>query len=239
MRLAVFQCPVMRDDPAGVTRHVARALAAAGGDSVDLAVFPETFLLGHAYDATVIAARADRAPAAIAAFCAAMKDVATTIVLGTFERCGPAIVNAALVIERGTIRGRYAKMHPNEPGVTAGDAVPIFAKNDMPFGINICADANHPGTAQRVADGGAMLIVYPLDNLLPFEVAERWRLRSVDNLVARARQTGCWIASADVVGKSGSARSFGCSAIVRPDGTIAARVPEGVAGVACYDIIPR
>jgi predicted amidohydrolase len=130
-------------------------------------------------------------------------------------------------------------MHPNEPGVTAGDAVPIFARNDMPFGINICADANHPGTAQRVADAGAMLIAYPLDNLLPFEVAERWRLRSVDNLVARARQTGCWIASADVVGKSGSARSFGCSAIVRPDGTIAARVPEGVAGIACYDIIPR
>jgi predicted amidohydrolase len=238
MRLAVFQCPVMRDDAAGATRYAAEALAAAGGDAIDLAVFPEAFLLGHSYEPDEIAKRAGRAAAAIADFCAGMRGVATTIVIGTFERRGEVIVNAALVIERATIVGRYAKAHPNEPGATAGREMPIFDRSGMPFGINICADANHPDTAQRAADAGAGLIVYPLDNLLPHAVAQRWRARSVDNLVARARQTGCWIASADVVGETGTARSFGCTAIVRPGGTIVARVPEDIAGVACYDLTP-
>ena len=58
--------------------------------------------------------------------------------------------------------------------------------------------------------------------MLPVATADRWRARSVDNLVARARQTGCWVAAADVTGTAGDLISFGCTAIVAPDGKLVA-----------------
>ncbi len=82
------------------------------------------------------------------------------------------------------------------------------------------------------------MICYLLDNMPPPDTTARWRSRSVENLRARAVQTGCWIVSADVTGSCGARLSHGCTMIVRPDGTIAARVAEGVEGVAIYDV-PR
>ena len=75
--------------------------------------------------------------------------------------------------------------------------------------------------------------------MLPPATAARWRQKSLDNLVDRARQTGCWIASSDVTGASDGLLSYGCTAIVAPDGRIVARVPERTEGAAVYDIPER
>ena len=149
--------------------------------------------------------------------------------------------NSAFVIEQGRIVGRFAKAYPNEPGVAAGREFPVFDRGGTRYGINICNDANHPDAAARIAEQGAGAILYPLNNMLRPEVAERWRERSVENLIARARQTGCWIASADVAGpsvagSSGDRISYGCTAIVAPDGTIVSRVEELREGVAMWDV---
>jgi predicted amidohydrolase len=141
-----------------------------------------------------------------------------------------------LVIENGHVVGRYAKRHPNEPGVVAGTASPVFARGGVRYGINICNDANYPEVAGELAARGAAVICYPLNNMLSPDTAEHWRKRSVENLRSRARQTGCWIVSADVTGSHGALLSHGCTMIVRPDGTIAARVAEGAEGVAIYDV---
>jgi predicted amidohydrolase len=137
------------------------------------------------------------------------------------------VLNSAFVIENGSLSGRYSKAYPNEPGVAAGREFPIFAKSGVRYGINICNDANHADAAERVSCQDAALILYPLNNMLPRETAERWRERSKANLVARARQTSCWIASADVTGCVGDFISFGCTAIVHPDGQVVSHVPEG------------
>lgn len=86
--------------------------------------------------------------------------------------------------------GRYAKAHPNEPGVIAGSDFPTFLRSGVRYGVNICNDANHPGTAQRIADQAARVILYPLNNMRPSATADRWREKSLANLVDRARQTG-------------------------------------------------
>ncbi len=236
MRIAAFQRLRVEDDAAAVVARIVDDLTRADM-RMDLAVFPECHLLGHSYDPATIAARAiDVEDDRWRAILAPLAPVATTLILGSFERRADGVTNSALVIERGRVLGRYAKRHPNEPGVVAGRTSPVFERDGVRYGINICNDANHPDAARSLADQGAAVICYPLDNMLPPDTAARWRSRSVENLRARAVQTGCWIVSADVTGSQGALLSHGCTMIVRPDGTIAARVPEGIEGVAICDV---
>jgi len=237
MRIAAFQCHAIDDDLDLLCDRLYRDLCRAARDRVDLALFPEAYLLGHSYDRDVIARRARQISGGmLEMLCRRLPHGCPMIVIGAFERDRTAVFNNAIVIAHGAVRGRYAKAHPNEPGVTAGTDFPIFEQAGCRFGINICNDANHPDAAQRVADQRADLILYPLNNMLPPAVADRWRARSIANLQARARQTGCWIASADVTGTLGDRISHGCTAIVNPAGEVVARVEEGIAGVAMADI---
>lgn len=130
----------------------------------------------------------------------------------------------------------YAKNHPNERDFLPGEASPVFSKGPVSYGVNICFDANFPTSAMRLRDSGAQLICYPLNNMLAPATADRWRARSIGNLQDRARETGCWVASSDVVGQRGDKLSHGCTCIVNPDGVIVARVEEGVEGVAMHDV---
>jgi predicted amidohydrolase len=239
MRIAAVQCSPVFDDALRVGEDVAQRLRWADRQGVDLTVLPEAFLLGHSYDRETIHARAAASAAVLSDLCERVASCRSTLVVGTFDRVGEQVFNSAIVIESGQVIGRYAKAHPNEPAVTAGTAFPTFLRSGMRYGINICNDANHPAAAQRIADQDADLILYPLNNMLPSATADRWRARSLANLIDRAPQTGCWVASADVAGASGSLVSYGCTAIVSPQGTVVARVPEGREGVAIFDLPPR
>lgn len=239
MRIAAVQCSPIDDDAARAGAAIVDHLRWARRAGIDLLLFPEAFLLGHSYDPATIHARAARAAAALDALCQQITTCPVTLVLGAFDTAPPHVFNSAFVIEEGRIIGRYAKAHPNEPGVSPGHAFPTFVRSGVRYGINICNDANHADAADRIARQGADLILYPLNNMLPPATADRWREKSIANLVDRARQTGCWIASSDVAGVSGDRMSYGCTAIVAPDGSVVARVPELGAGVAVYDIPAR
>jgi predicted amidohydrolase len=238
MRIAVVQCAAIADDPAGACAVIVQRLRWAIEEAIDLVLFPEAFLLGHSYGPETIRSRAHKATsAALAELCRQVDAFPATLVVGAFEVAASHIFNSAFVIEEGRISGRYAKAYPNEPGVTAGSDFPTFVRSTVRYGINICNDANH--AAEQTAQQGAGLILYLLNNMLPPAGAERWREKSIANLVARARQTGCWIASSDVTGACEGLMSYGCTAIVAPDGQIVARVPELNEGVAVYDVPER
>jgi len=236
MRIAVVQCFSILDDVRRAGDVIVERLRWADQEGVDLTIFPETFLLGHSYDPETIRSRASRGASAIAALCEKVTAFRSTVVVGAFDLVDGQVFNSAFVIEAGRVVGRYAKAHPNEPGVTAGGDFPSFRRSGVEYGVNICNDANHPDAAQRIADQGARLLLYPLNNMLRSETADRWREKSVENLIDRARQTGCWVASSDVTGTSGNLMSWGCTAIVTPEGGIVARVPELSEGVAVYEI---
>ncbi len=209
-------------------------------EAIDLLVFPEAFLLGHSYDPDTIRARADEASRfALVELCSLVADFRATLVVGALELVHSHAFNSAFVVENGRIVGRYAKAYPNEPGVNAGVDFPTFVRSGVRYGINICNDANHADAADQVANQSADLILYPLNNMLRPDTAERWREKSLANLIARARQTNCWIASSDVTGASGDLLSYGCTAIVAPGGKVVARVPELSEGVAVYDVPGR
>jgi 5-aminopentanamidase len=237
MRIASIQCLTVPDDLDYACDALACRLEWADQEAIELVLFPEAYILGHSYDSDTIERRAERiSSGGLKMVCDRLRRFRATLVVGAFERQGSAILNNAIVIESGSVIGRYAKAYPNEPGVLAGAHFPTFERSMIRYGINICNDANYRDAAWRVADQCASLILYPLNNMLPRRTAARWREKSVTNLVARAQETGCWVASADVIGQADDLLSYGCTLIVRPDGEIVGRVSEGLEGATVFDV---
>lgn len=237
MRIAAIQCAPIADAPASACEAIRQRLRWAANEAVNLVLFPEAFLMGHSYNPETIRLRAARASGAgLTTLCRQIATFPVTLVVGAFEMKAPHIFNSAFVTEEGRISGRYAKVYPNEPGVTAGCDFPTFVRSGVRYGINICNNANHADAAEQITCQGAELILYPLNNMLPPATAERWRAKSLANLNDRARQTGCWIVSSDVTGASNGLLSYGCTAIVAPDGHVVAQVPELNEGAAVYDL---
>lgn len=240
MRVATIQPSVKPDSTFNACEIILHRLRWATQEGIDLLVFPEAFLLGHSYDPDFIRSRAHEASGgALLQLCQLASTFPATLVVGAFEIVSNQVYNSAFVIEAGRITGRYAKAFPNEPGVQAGTDFPTFLRSDIRYGINICNDANHAEPANEIARQDADLILYLLNNMLAPATAEHWREKSLANLVKRARQTGCWIASSDVTGENGGLVSFGCTAIIAPDGQVIARVPELIDGVVVHDIPKR
>jgi len=238
MRVAAFQRFAVFDDPLRVGEVVLRDLRWADQHGVDLAVFPESFLQGHSYDRSLIERRALSLDSpAIRAFLSGFSGVRATAIVGLFERREHSIFNSAMVIENGRCAGIYAKAFPLEDGCCPGNDFPVWNKGKWRYGINICNDTNHPKAAERLKGQGANLICVPINNMLRPAKADMWRVRAVEILQACAQRIGCWLVSADVAGQGHDGWfSYGCTIIIRPDGTIASRTTELVEDVAVVDL---
>jgi predicted amidohydrolase len=206
---------------------VTEALAWAEEEGVDVLCFPECFLTGY------FRTRSEAEPHTVdldsLQFASLLRELAEyepTLVLGLIERSGTTLYNSAVVVEHGRLVGRYRKQHPHEPAFEPGDASPIFEKRGVKFGINICSDARFPETARRLAERGASIIFYPLNNSLPPSTADKWRSRHIEYLVERARDCSAWVISSDVVELSAERVGYGCTAIVDPTGAVVERCDE-------------
>jgi predicted amidohydrolase len=238
VRVAAFQRRPRFNDASAVVESILVDLDWCDRKRVDLAVFPECYLHGYMLDrATLGDVAFDLAAQEFKNLLTRLSSVRSAIVLGLIERRGQPIFNSAVVMDRGVVLGVYRKMHLHrkERAFTAGSACPVFEVAGRRFGVNICYDANFPEAAAMIARQAAHLICYPLNNMLPPDVADRWRAKSIDNLRARAVETGCWVVSSDVVGTHEAMLSHGCTCIVSPDGELMARVEEGSEGTALYE----
>lgn len=236
LRVAAFQRQPRYQDVSGVVERLFVDLTWCDREGVDLALFPECYLQGYFLDRVtldLVALDGDSLQCLLAPISA----LRTTFVLGLIERYKQAVFNTAVVICHGAIHGRYrkTKLHRKEHAFDAGSDYPDFGSTAWRFGVNLCYDANFPEGAAMLSRQGARLICYPLNNMLPPDVADRWRDRSVANLRRRAGETGCWIVSSDVVGTHQGLICHGCTCIVNPTGEVVARVDEGREGVALFD----
>lgn len=227
LRVAAYQGAEQPDLVAALDKIAAVASAAAARQA-EIVCFPECFLTGYFTDAE------SAAPHAIAfdgeAFDRVLSHLASvgpTLIVGLVERvANGSLFNTAAVIAQGQLRGIYRKRHVNERGFEAGSASPVFDVGAVRIGVNICNDANYPDPAKQLAKAGAAVIFCPLNNLLKRQAAEVWRHRHIENLVARARETGCWVVSADVIGESDARVGYGFTAIVDPSGEVRCRSVE-------------
>ena len=249
LRLASFQRQPHYDDVPASTAQLLTDLHWCDTQKVELALFPECYLQGYATDRPTIAARAwDLRGAQFREFLSLFATVRCSFILGLIEQRDGHYYNSAVVIQAGRLLGSYAKTHPNEPGFAAGTAYPVFAIKGCCVGINICNDANYAQAAIRLSEQGAHLICYPLNNMLSIARAEQWRHKHLENLQQRAIDTACWVVSSDVVGHidaqtgahiaepSPERIAYGCTSLIRPDGSVAARVPESREDALLFDL---
>ena len=147
--------------------------------------------------------------------------------------------NTALTVDSaGTLIDSYEKLHlPQEPGFWEADHYrpgrtlpkPITALG-LPFGVQICSDANRPEGTHLLAALGALLVVVPRAT----EAATWPRWRTV--LRANAITSTVYVLSVNRPGPEGDVGIGGPSVVVAPDGEI---VLETTDALATVDIEPE
>lgn len=239
-RIAACQVPEIRGDIYGSVWWIKKFGAQAADIGVRLLVFPEGFLQGYLTEVDL--ARQHALNTSSGAFAEVLRELghlSPMLVIGFLECEGGKLFNSAVVIERGEVVGIYRKTHlfGSEAAVfEVGDSYPIFAVDDLPFGINICYDTNFPEAASAVADQGARVIVCPANNMLRRANAERWKQLHNEIRLQRVRETGLWLVSADVTGASETRIGYGPTAVLHPAGRVFAQVPLLATGMVIADI---
>lgn len=237
--VAAVQCAPLFDDVAGASAHILACARRATDARAQIILFPEAWLQGHSYAAEKVARRALPVDdPAILDLAERLGALPITAVIGFFERRGDLIHNSAMVIADGRVIGSYAKHDPREGGCTPGTDRPLFDCAGWSFAISICRDTRSPDLARDLAERGAKLLCYPLGNMLPPDIAAQNRRFTLDCHAPRARETGCWILSADVVGTHDGWHAHGNTRLLDPAGEIVAEVPEGECGMIVASIRP-
>lgn len=203
-------------------------------------LFPECFLQGYLVTDQHLHSQAiELGSPQLTAVLTRLSGIRQMLVLGMIERQDGAYHNTAVVITGGRILGSYRKtfLTSGEPIFTAGDTYPVFTCRGLPFGINICHDTQFPQAAAAVAARGARLLLVPAQNMMRRDKAYRWQERHNQIRVRRARETGMWLASADVTGQRDQSRiGLGPTCLITPAGHVAAQVPLGTVGIATAEI---
>jgi predicted amidohydrolase len=222
--------PVLGDVDASLM-DVKRALSWAQEKALDIVCLPECYLTGYSRSPEEAGAHSIELDSALfSRLMSELRQFDPVAILGLMERSGSELFNSAVIVERGRVLGVYRKQHLIESAFSPGRESPVFERNGVRYGVNICYDANFPEAAAALAARGAEAIFYPLNNGLPHASARKWRSRHIEILSARARECSAWVISADVVERSATTTGYGCTAIVGPDGRVVERCPERTTG---------
>ena len=141
--------------------QVAEIVDREAAGSVDLVALPETFLGQADHEPEPLEGPTVKIMAALAA-------KHRTYMVCPIDRCdGPRRLNTAVLIDReGRVVSAYDKVYPYwsefdvKPPVTPGNDVPVYQADFGRVGMAICFDANFPTVWQRLAEGGAELVVW-------------------------------------------------------------------------------
>lgn len=199
----------------------------AAGQGAQLILFPECALTGYCFEsreeAVAVAEPVDGHNARqLALWC---KGRNCWLVVGTLERDGDRIFNAALLVGPDGVFGVYRKVHLPCLGVDR-----FVDPGDQPFrvyetpvgrvGVHICYDAVFPEAARVMALDGAEILCLPTN----------WPegARPVAELVPRVRalENRVFFVAANRVGEEGGFKFIGMSQIADPFGNWLAFAPE-------------
>ena len=239
--LANLPFPSNRDDSVA---RVAAAIAEAGGESVDLICFPESYVPGYRTPGRPLSAPdAGFLEQAWKSIAAAAGNANVAVVLGTERVINNALVITALVVNRdGRIEGFQDKVQidPSEERTyTAGDGRRTFTCGPATFGVSICHEGwRYPETVRWSAKRGAQVVFHP-----HFHEAERGSYRPTTfadpantfhekAALCRAAENTCFFATVNYA-SDGSPTT---SAVIRPDGTVLSFQPYGRPGLLVADL---
>ena len=243
MRIALANLPYPGSPAESIERAIA-AIADAGRAGAHVACFPECYVpgyrgLGHAPPAPdeAFLARARRALGDAAAA------AQVAVVVGTERIADGALVATALVIdEHGRELGFQDKVQidPSEEGTyTPGHDRRVFEAAGLRFGIVICHEGwRYPETVRSAARRGAQVVFHPHyhpaepGGYRPTTFADPANTFHEKAMLCRAAENTCYFASVNYA----SDGSQTTSAAARPDGTLLAHQPYGVAGLLVAEL---
>jgi predicted amidohydrolase len=238
-RIAAAQTPEFRGNVEQASRYLADVAGQSLAKGASLVCFPEGFLQGYLTDERPARdAAMDLGSSAFKGLLGRMPESGPMMVFGLIEVDDGSLFNTAVVVHRRALIGRYRKAHllNRERWFDAGRTAGVFQVNDLRFGVNICHDTNFPAAAQDVATLGASLIVCPANNMLPRKAAEKWKALHNAIRAERCRETGLWLVSADVTGERDGCVSWGPTAVLTPEGEVAAQLPLDRPGLLVFDL---
>ena len=239
--LANLRFPDTREDSIAAARL---AIGQASNERADLLCFPECFVPGYrAKDKQIPPPDATFLDRAWSVLADAARDANVTVILGTERIVDGALLPTALVIQRdGTVAGFQDKVQldPSEDGTySPGSERRVFEDGALKFGIVICHEGwRYPETVRWAARRGAHIVFHPHfheaepGGYVPSTFADPANTFHEKAALCRAAENTCYFATVNFASKG----SPTTSAVVRPDGTLLAYQPYGVAGLLIADI---
>ena len=185
---------------------------------------------------------------ALVALARATGGTGTAACFGIAERSGrgdPYITQ--VVAAHGRVAGAQRKRHlgEGEEAFTAGTGSVIFDHAATRFGVAICAEAGFDAPFDSAAAGGASLVLFPAapglygrrtDEASWHEGFCWWQEFGLGNARRHARRLGLWIAMAGQAGSTSDEDFPGLAALVAPDGTVTASLPDWREGTLTAEI---
>lgn len=239
MRVAACQPLYLNHDVEQALLTIVRYAEEAAEEEVALLCFPECYLQGYVHapeDYGKVAI--DLTSGDFSRNLTKLADLKPTLVFGLIERDGNDLHNTAVVVRKGELLGRCRKtmLLKGESMFRAGSEYPVFEVDGLRFGINVCNDLNFPESARVIAEQGAKLLVCPCNNLLSPANAELWKHKHQEIRRERARETGVYLLSSDVVGEWNGRISYGSTSLIGPDGEIRAELDFMCEGLLIQDL---
>lgn len=222
------------------------ATAAAGG--CELAVFPEMSLTGSADPATAPDRLISLDHPAVAKLAGVTAETGLGVCFGIAERAaGGEPYITQVFAAAGRIAGVQRKRHlgEGEDAYTAAAESAVFEHHGIRFAIVICAEAGFGAPFGHAAAAGARLVLFPA---APGLYGRRtgtaswrqgftwWENCSLGDARRHAARLRLWIALASQAGTTADEDFPGLAALVSPDGTVTARLPDWLPGLLTVDI---
>jgi predicted amidohydrolase len=245
MRLLLAAMCCQKGDPAAnLAVHVAllREAASAG---CRLAVFPEMSLSGSVNPAVHPEWLLPLDSAHVQDLAALTGSYGVGAVFGVAE---PGAHITQVYADQGRVVGVYRKRHlgEGEEAFTPGTVPALFRVDDVSFGVAICAEARVDYPFDEPVAAGARLVLFSAAPGLygPRRVDEEswragfdwWESYGLDDARRHAVRTGAWVAMTTQAGSTVDEDFPGIAALISPDGSIVARLPDWREGTLIVDV---
>ena len=227
------------DIPGNTELVIASVHKALDEHQADIVVFPELCLTGYPPEDLLLRPSLDlRVSEALERLQAEKLECA--IVVGAPLREAGLLYNAAVVIDHGTIVGRYFKRFP--PNYQVFDEKRYFAEGSgvltlnirgVPVGISVCEDLWKDGPVEDTAAAGARLILNL--NASPYHVDKQAQRKAL--LERKSRDNGVSIVYVNLVGGQDELVFDGGSMVYDHSGVLTAEAPQFQDGLYPVDFL--
>jgi predicted amidohydrolase len=223
-------------------------VADAASAGCQLAVFPEMSLTGSADPAASPERLISLDHPAVAELAGASAGKGVGVCFGVAER-GPddRPYITQVFAAAGRVVGVQRKRHlgEDEGGYAQAAESAVFEHAGTRFGVAICAEAGFDAPFDAAAAAGASLVLFPAAPGLYGRRTDEaswqrgfswWEGSALGDARRHARRLGLWIAMAGQAGTTAGEDFPGLAALVRPNGSVAARLPDWHPGVLTVDV---